>query len=73
MNNTLIKPIGQITGKKNLVSGLTQTRKLKLIARHINPSKYEFVGFVDRTNDVILRPRYYNVRNKAGQFAAIQG
>lgn len=69
--NTLIKPIGQITGKTNLTSGLTQGKKLKLLARHINPSKYEFVGFVDRTNDVILRPRYHNVRNSLGQFAAV--
>ena len=69
--NTLIKPIGQITGNANLSSGLTQTKKLNLLARHINPSKYEFVGFVDRTNDVILRPRYHNVRNSLGQFAAV--
>jgi hypothetical protein len=69
--NTLIKPISQITGNTNINSGLTQSNKLKLLARYINPSKYEFVGFVDRTNDVILRPRYHNVRNSAGQFAAV--
>lgn len=72
MNTTLIKPIETITGKTNLTSGLTQAKKLKLLARHLNPSKYEFVGFVDRTNDVVLRPRYYNIRNSFGQFAAIQ-
>lgn len=72
MNTTLIKPIETITGKTNLASGLTQAKKLKLLARHLNPSKYEFVGFVDRTNDVVLRPRYYNIRNSFGQFAAIQ-
>lgn len=71
MNTTLIKPIGCITGKNNISSGLTQAKKLKLIAKHINPSKYEFVGFVDRTNDVVLRPRYYNVRNTLGQFARV--
>lgn len=69
--NTLIKPITQITGKKNLNSGLTQAKKLKLVARHLNPSRYELVGFVDRTNDAILRPRFHNVRNSLGQFAAI--
>jgi hypothetical protein len=50
---------------------LPLTRKTKLVARHLNPSKYEILGFVDRTNDVILRPRYYNVRNRLGQFAAV--
>jgi hypothetical protein len=70
--NTLIKPIEAITGKTNLNSGLTQAKKLKLISRYINPSKYEVVGFVDRTNDAILRPRYYNVRNSLGQFAAVE-
>lgn len=69
--NTLIKPIGNITGKTNLTSGLTQAKKLKMVTRHLNPSKYEVIGFVDRTNDVILRPRYHNVRNSLGQFATV--
>jgi hypothetical protein len=69
--NTVIKQIEQITGKTNLNSGLTQNRKQKMIARHLNPSKYEFVGFLDRTNQAILRPRYHNVRNSLGQFAAV--
>ncbi len=72
MNTTLIKPISNITGKTNLGSGLTQAKKLKLIARHLNPSKYDIVGFVDRTNDVVLRPRYHNVRNCLGQFARVE-
>ena len=71
MNTTLIKPIGCITGK-DLTSGLTVAKKLKLVSRYLNPSKYEVVGFVDRTNDVVLRPRYYNVRNSLGQFARIE-
>ena len=70
--NTLIKQIGQIVGKTNIISGLPQTKKQKLVARYLNPSKYDFVGFVDRTNEVILSPRYYNVRNKLGQFASIE-
>ena len=72
MNTTLIKPIANITGKTNLVSGLTQAKKLKLIAQHLNPTKYEIVGFVDRTNDVVLRPLYHNVRNSLGQFARVE-
>lgn len=72
MNTTLIKPITQITGRNNVTSTLTLERKLKMVSRHLNPSKYEILGFVDRTNDVVLRPRYYNVRNELGQFAAVR-
>ena len=71
-NMTLVKPIEQITGKANVKSGMSQSKKQRIIARYINPSKYDFLGFVDRTNAVILRPRYYNVRNKLGQFAAVE-
>ena len=69
--NTVIKQIGQITGKTNLSSSLTQTKKQKLLARHLNHSKYEFIGFLDRTNEAILRPRFHNVRDNRGRFAAV--
>lgn len=68
--NTYIKPIGQIIGK-TIDSGLPQAKKEKMIARYINHSKYDFLGFLDRTNEVVLRPRYHNVRNSLGQFAAV--
>ena len=69
--NTLIKPIGKLTGKTNIPANLPLSQKIGLIARHINPSKYDFIGFVDRTNEVVLHPRYHNVRNSLGQFAAV--
>jgi hypothetical protein len=72
LTNTRIKPIETITGKNNVPSGLTLTKKIKMIARHINPSRYEFIGFVDRTNGVVLRERFYNVRDKQGRFAAVE-
>jgi hypothetical protein len=71
MNNTVIKSIEAITGKNKFSSKTPLNRKLKALGKHINPSKYEILGFVDRSNDVVLRPRYYNVRNTLGQFAAI--
>jgi V8-like Glu-specific endopeptidase len=70
-NNTYIKPITAITGKHNITSGLPIETKIKMIARNLNQSKYDFLGFLDRTNDVVLRPRYYNVRDKQGRFAAV--
>ena len=69
--NTYIKPISEIVGKTTIASGLTQSKKQKMIAKHINPSKYDFLGFLDRTNEAILRPRYHNVRNSLGQFASV--
>ncbi len=70
--NTYIKPIEQITGRKTqLESGLSVNNKIKMINRHLNSSKYEFLGFLDRTNEAVLRPRYHNVRNNLGQFASV--
>lgn len=71
MNNTIIKSITDITGKTSHPSNLPLSKKMKMLNKHINTSKYDILGFLDRTNDVVLRPRYYNVRNELGQFAAI--
>jgi hypothetical protein len=46
--------------------------KETVINRYINPSKYEFVGFVDRSNTAILRPRFHNVRDSYGRFARVE-
>ena len=70
--NTIIKSISTITGKQTVSSNLPLRKKLKMLDKHVNLSKYDILGFVDRSNDVILRPRYYNVRNELGQFAAVQ-
>lgn len=72
LTNTRIKQIETITGKNSVPSGLTIAKKTKMIKRHLNPSRYEFVGFVDRTNGVVLRERFYNVRDKQGRFAAVE-
>lgn len=70
--NTLIKSIGSITGKTTIPSTLSLRKKLSMLENHINLTKYDILGFVDRTNDVVLRPRYHNVRNEYGQFARIE-
>jgi hypothetical protein len=70
--NTYIKPIEKITGRKtHLASGIPTSKKVKMISRHLNPSKYEFLGFLDRTNEAVLRPRYHTVRDSYGRFAAV--
>jgi hypothetical protein len=70
-NNVTIKPIESITGK-SLPSGSSSVYKTKLVSKKLNKSRYEFLGFVDRTNNVLLRPRFYNVRDCYGRFAAIE-
>lgn len=72
MNNTVTtKNINEIT---NLYVDSDMPRSLKenMINHYINPSKYEFVGFVDRTNTAILRTRYHNVRDSFGRFARVE-
>lgn len=40
-----------------------------MVAQLINPSKYEHIGFVNRSTKAILRPRFHNVRDRKGRFA----
>ena len=47
-------------------------QKQKILAQHLNQSKYEFMGFVDRTTDVVLRPLFHNVRDTYGRFATVK-
>lgn len=46
--------------------------KESVVNRYLNPSKYEFMGFLDRSNQAILRPRFHNVRDSYGRFARVQ-
>lgn len=71
-HNTCIKSLEEITGKTRISSNLPMKKKQKMVARYVDPSRYEFVGFVDRTTSVVLRPRYHNVRDGYGRFAAIE-
>lgn len=41
---------------------------LTLARLGLNPSRYEVVDTVGRTKNILLRPRFHNVRNKQGQF-----
>lgn len=70
--NTRIKPLEAITGKNNIPSGLSIAKKTKMVQRKINPSRYEFLGFLDRSNSAVLRERFYNVRDEFGRFAAVE-
>ena len=43
-----------------------------VVNKYLNPSKYEFLGFLDRSNEAILRPRYHNIRDSYGRFARVE-
>jgi hypothetical protein len=72
LTHTRIKPIEAITGRKNVPSGLSVAKKTKMVQRKINPSRYEFLGFLDRSNSAVLRERFYNVRDEFGRFATVE-
>lgn len=69
--NICVKPLQLITGKRvNPTASMVQ--KQKALAKCLNQSKYEFLGFVDRTTDVVLRPLYHNIRDNQGRFASVK-
>jgi hypothetical protein len=71
MNNTLTtKNINEIS-RFYVDSDLPKNLKENIVNKYINPTKYEFVGFVGRSNTAILRPRYHNVRDSLGRFASV--
>jgi hypothetical protein len=69
--NIVIKDIANYSAFVN--STTDKTTKLRLVEQAINPTKYNVIGLVDRTNQVILETRFYNVRDKRGRFARIVG
>jgi hypothetical protein len=72
-NNTMtVKNIGDIADF-TIPAMAPRNLKESVVANYINPSKYEFLGFVDRSNDVVLRTRYYNVRDNKGRWARVKG
>jgi hypothetical protein len=68
-NNTIVRSIKDITGL-TVASGAGKAAKLSMLSGNINESRYEILGLVGRSNNVMLRPRFHNVRNKQGRFTA---
>jgi hypothetical protein len=46
--------------------------RMNAVARRFNPAKYSVLGFLNRTSQVILQPRFYNVRDSKGRWAKIR-
>jgi hypothetical protein len=72
-NNTITtKNVSEIANF-DVDSAMPRTMRESIVENYINPSKYEFLGFVDRTNTALLRARYYNVRDNKGRWARVKG
>jgi hypothetical protein len=69
--NIVIKNLTELT-TRTTHSLLSKTEKERIVTRNINPTKYNLLGFVDRTNDALLEARYYNVRDRRGRFARVR-
>jgi len=46
--------------------------RMNAVVRRFNPSKYSVLGFVNRSSQVVLQPRFYNVRDSKGRWAKIR-
>lgn len=71
MNNIVIKNINELTPFE-ANSNLSKEQKIRLVNRHINPTKYTLEGFLDRTNEAVLTARYHNIRDRFGRFARVK-
>jgi hypothetical protein len=70
--NIVIRDLECFT-KRNICPSADKSSKLKAVARAINPTKYNIIGLVDRSNHVILETRFHNVRDSRGRFARVVG
>ncbi len=70
-NNTTMIDLEHITGFY-IPATAPKSVKDSIVESYINPERYKFIGFVDRTNTAILEPRFHNVRDAAGRFAKIR-
>ena len=70
-NNITIMNINDIANF-GVPANVPKNLKESIVENYLNTSAYEFLGFVDRSNDVVLRTRYYNVRDNAGRFATVE-
>ena len=72
MSNTVTtKDINEIS-RFYVDSEAPKSVKETIINKYINSSKYHFMGFLDRSNTAILRPRFHNVRDSYGRFARVE-
>lgn len=68
----LIKPLKKIVATKTISLNTSQKVKRKLVEKNLNKTKWKFVGFLGRSSQVVLQPKFHNVRDNKGRFATVQ-
>jgi hypothetical protein len=46
--------------------------RMNAAVRRFNPTKYNVLGFLNRSSQIILQPRFYNVRDSKGRWAKVR-
>jgi hypothetical protein len=46
--------------------------RMNAAVRRFNPTKYHVLGFLNRSSQIILQPRFYNVRDAKGRWAKVR-
>lgn len=47
-------------------------QRMSAVRRRFSATKYNVLGFVNRSSQVVLEPRFYNVRDSKGRWAKIR-
>jgi hypothetical protein len=47
-------------------------QRMSAVRRRFNSTKYNVLGFINRTSQVVLEPRFYNVRDSKGRWAKVR-
>ena len=47
-------------------------QRMSAVRRRFSAAKYNVLGFINRTSQVVLEPRFYNVRDVKGRWAKVR-
>jgi hypothetical protein len=47
-------------------------QRMSAVRRRFSATKYNVLGFINRTSQVVLEPRFYNVRDVKGRWAKVR-
>lgn len=47
-------------------------QRMNAVRRRFSATKYNVLGFVNRSSQVVLEPRFYNIRDNKGRWAKVR-
>lgn len=47
-------------------------QRMSAVRRRFSATKYNVLGFVNRSSQVVLEPRFYNIRDNKGRWAKVR-